>query len=728
MYYKLIYICRKIEEMKNVMLIILMLVSLNLHPQMMIKGIVADAHNSPLAYANISIEGTIDGTTSEEDGKFALETSEKGTVVLKVTMLGYDEYKQTISLPYKDSLHIILKQSIQALKEVTISSGGFRLKGGSSMEQKNAVELVTVAGSEGDLFKSLGMLSGVQVSGTDGKLLVRGGDSRESQTYIDGMHVMNAYTTMPENVSSRSRYSPFLFEGMSFEQGAYSSEYSQGLSSVLPLTTKDKSLDTKIGAQILTVGLGSGGTKAWKDASTSFNFDYTDMGPYNDVFYPKERNNRWTKPYRSFAGQNQFRFSLGKYTTLKTYATYAKTTFNMLQKDAFSDSKRDLNMNEDNLYLNSTLKTRTDDGINFFIGGAFSYNNQTIKGGRVAYDKVGIKESEIHLKSKLGKRFSSLYKLEGGIETFINKYDFSYRDTTLFKDKMNHTITGAYVSNDFIITSNFYVNASLRGEYTSINKSWNILPRVALNYESNGLTLLAAYGKYQQLADKDYLLFNHKLDATECEQFVTGAYYRDGARTFRIELYHKNYDNLTTGNNYRYQSGGKGFSNGIDVFVNDRKFLKRWEYMISYSYNNSKRMYSDYNEMVSPTYSTKHNAAVVLKYDLFQYKTFLGVTNRFASGRPYHDPNKSGVMNAETKPYYALDLCATFLLHPRFIVYTSVSNILNRTNVYGYQYSAQENKNGKFDRIAKVPYQNQFFLVGFFLTIGGKDAYNPSNF
>lgn len=714
--------------MKKILLIILVLISVNIHSQMVVKGIVRDIRNMPLGYANISVEGTIEGTTSEEDGRFELETSEKGTIVLKVAMLGYEEYKSPVNLPCKDSLHIILKPNVQGLKEVTISSGGFRLKGGSSMEQKNAVELVTVAGSEGDLYKSLGMLSGVQVAGIDGKLLVRGGDSRESQTYIDGMHVMSAYTTMPENTSARSRYSPFLFEGMSFEQGAYSSEYSQGLSSVLPLTTKDKSEDTKVGAEFLTVGLGAGGTKAWKKMSTSFNFSYTDMGPYSDVFNPKERNNTWTKPYRSLAGQNQFRFSLGKYTTLKTYATYSKTRFNMIEKAPFQDSKRDLGMNEDNLYLNSTFKTRTDGGVNFFAGGAFSYNNQAINGGKVAFDKVGIKESEVHLKSKLSKRFSNLYKLEGGIEAFINKYDFTYRDTSLFKDDLSHTITGVYVSNDFIITPNLFLNASLRAEYTSVNKSWNLLPRIALNYESKGLTLLAAYGKYQQLADKDYLLFNHKLDATDCQQFIAGAYYRYGMKTFRVELYHKKYDNLVTGSNYQYRAGGKGFSNGVDIFLNDRKFLDKWEYMISYSYNNSKRQYGVYNEAVSPTYSTKHNAGISLKYDLFKYKTFLGITNRFASGRPYHDPNKNGSMNAETKPYYSLDLCATFLVHPRLIIYTSASNVLNKTNVYGYSYSEKRNENGRFDRIAKVPYQNQFFLVGFFLTIGGKQAYNPSNF
>lgn len=712
--------------MKTLIFITLILVSLKASSQEIIKGIVLDSGNNPLAYVNVSIEGTVDGTSTEEDGTFELELSKRSNQTIRFSLLGYQEQK--VELTDTNFLTVYMKQNSQQLQEITITTSGFRLKGGSSIDQKNAVELVTVGGSEGDLFKSLQSLPGVQISGTDGKLLVRGGDSNESQTYIDGMHVLSAYTTAPANVSARSRYSPFLFEGMSFEQGGYSSEYSQSLSSILPLLTKDKSEDDKIGVQLLTVGIGTGGTKAWNKASTSFNFDYTNLGPYNDVFYPNERNNRWTKPYRSFAGQNQIRFILGQNTILKTYAAYSKTKFNMIEETTFTNNKRQLNLNEDNLYANSTFKTKSESGINFFSGIAFSYNNQHIIGGRIANDIVNMKQSEWHIKSKASKRFTNLYRLEVGGELFVNRYDFGYQDSLSINKEINHFISGSYLSNDFILTSNLYLNVSSRIEYTSINQSWNVLPRAAINYQSQNLTLMAAYGSYQQLGDKDYLLFSNRLDAQQCRQLVTGAYYRRSTQLFRIELYHKIYKHLIQGQEYEYLSRGKGFSNGIDVFLTDRQFLQRWEYTFSYSYNNSKRQYSVYDEMVMPTYATKHNAALALKYNLLEYKTLLGITNRFASGRSYHDPNKKGLMNAETKPYYSLDVCATFLIHPRFIIYASASNIMNRTNVYGYQYSSQKDMQGQYQRVAKVPYQNQFFLVGFFLTIGGKDAYNPSNF
>lgn len=128
------------------------------------------------------------------------------------------------------------------------------------------MDLVTTAGSEGDLYKSISLLPGTQVAGADGRLLVRGGSSRESQTYIDDMYVLSPYTATSDNVPSRGRYSPFHFDGISFSMGGYSPEYSQSLSSVLPLYTKDENPVSKIGASIMNVGPGGGGTKHGKKA------------------------------------------------------------------------------------------------------------------------------------------------------------------------------------------------------------------------------------------------------------------------------------------------------------------------------------------------------------------------------------------------------------------------------------------------------------------------------
>jgi len=692
-----------------------------------IKGEVMDKNANPVSFANISLEGTIDGTNSDENGYFEFETETSGIVILRVTMMGYEEYREETNITDNKYFKIILKPVSKELNEVTVTASSYILKGNLDMGSKNAVDLVTTAGSEGDIYKSLSTLPGTQVAGTDGKLLVRGGDSRESQTYIDDMHLLNAYTSMPENVGARSRYSPFLFEGISFSMGGYSSEYSQGLSSVLPLMTKDESRISKLGASILSVGVGGGGTKSWTKSSASFNFDYTNMAPYNSLLHPDEKKN-WNKQFEVFAGQNQLRFQLNDNTILKTYFAYDRTRFDQKIQDSFYDNKRNLVFDEDNLYLNTTLRSKSFYGMKVFSGIAFSLNNKKMNGGLVADDRVKMKEYELHLKLKAEKRFSNIYKLGMGVEALIKNYDFLYRDTTSFTKDINHSFGGMYVSNDFILTPDLYLNVSSRLEYTALNKKWNILPRIALNYNIDGFIFSGAYGKYQQQADRDYLLYNSNLSSADCQHMVLGLHYQSNEKTYRVELYHKKYDKLVTIRDRIYSDSGRGFSNGIDIFLNNRKFLTNWEYMISYSYNNSKRKYLDFEGLETPSYSTKHNAAISLKYNLLKYRTFIGITNRFASGRPYHNPNKPGQMNAETSPYNSLDICVTFLAHKRLIVHASASNILNRENIFGYRYTSQSDTNGNYSRMPVTQYHKQFFVIGFFFTLGGKAAYDVSNF
>lgn len=692
-----------------------------------IKGLVCDENNAPLGFANISIAGTIDGTSSEEDGTFVLETSASGSVILKATLLGYEEYSSEIKVPHSEKLLISLKRNAKVLSEVVVSASSFQLKGGSQADVKNAVELVTVAGSDGDLYRALSVLPGVQVAGSDGKLLVRGGDSRESQTYIDDMHVLNPYSSTPENTAARGRYSPFLFDGISFQLGGYSSEYSQGLSSILPLSTKDESRFSKLGASILNVGGGAGGTKAWAQSSASFNVDYTNLGPYNDLLYPNDRAT-WIKPYSSLSAQNQLRINLGERSVLKTYFAYDKTRFEKVTKNNFSSQERNLNFDEDNAYLNTTFRTKSKSGFDFFSGAAFSFNDRKINSGLVANDRVRMKESELHLKAKMSNRFSNAYKLGVGVESMTRQYHFSYADTLSYRSAIDHTIGGLYVSNDFIVTSGLFLNVSSRLEYTSINKSWNILPRISLTYNYKDYTFLATYGKYQQLADRDYLLYNNMLKAEICRHFLFGVHHQSKTKIYRAEIYHKAYDNLVTGSNYNYKSSGNGFSNGVDLFFSDTQFMKHWEYTLAYSYNNSKRSYLEYTQQVAPTYVTRHNASISVKYNLMKYKTIWGLTNRFASGRAYHDPNKSGMMNSETPVFNSLDLCVTYLAHKKVIVYASASNILNRSNVFGYAYPRENSSQQKFDRVAVQSDHNQFFVIGLFITLGGKTAYDPSTF
>jgi hypothetical protein len=712
---------------KNITILLLAILSASLNAQTSsISGKITDEKNQPLPFVNVFIEGSLDGTSTTNEGNFFMKTTETGVVILKASFVGYQTYSLTKDVSELKHLKIILKPETEWLQDVVIVAGNYSLKS-STLDNKDAVELVTTAGSDGDLYKSLSLLPGTQAPGTDGRLMVRGGDSRESQTFIDGMHVLSQYTATSPNSPSRGKYSMFQFEGINFSTGGYSPEYSQSLSSILPLDTKNKNVDSKFGMGIMNVNVEGNGTMAWKKGSASLSANYTDMAFYNATLYPKEKD-RWDIPYREFVLRNQLIFNINKNTTLKTYSGYDKTRFRQWWEEPFRDNLRNMDYNEDNLYLNATLRTKLENNINFFIGAAYSGNKKSINSSVVKDNNFSTDEDEIHLKSKASKRFTNLYKLEIGAETYIKSYDMKYTEQERIHRTVDNNISGLFISNDLNFTNKFFLNLSARVEHSTLTKKYSILPRVALNYQVNGFTVSGIVGKYQQTTDNNYLVYNERLEMENNLMTMLGIYYMKDKKIYRAEVYNKKYDNLPLIMDGNYTSDGYGHSRGIDLYFDDRQTIKNIEYMIGYSYNDSKRKFLHYPEKATPEFVTKHNASVTLKYTNWKLKSIFGITNRFASGRPHHDPNKDGFINSTTPLYHTLDLALTVLPHRKVIVYACASNVLNRKNVYGYSYSDKADLNGKFASVPTTMYQNQSFYIGVFITLGKNVAYNASAF
>lgn len=207
-----------------------------------ISGWVEDEAAEPVPFVNIYV-GT-QGTMSSDNGSFSffLNNVDANSFTLNASAIGYEPYSREFPLP-TDSLFVIivLKNKTIDLQEIVVKGATQRIKGGGAWSNLSPIAIATTGGSAGDLYRSMQTMPGVQTQGESGKLVVHGGDSRETQTYIDDMHVMMPYTTTGENMPARGRYSPFMFEGINFSSGGYSQEYGDGLSAVLPLFTKDES-------------------------------------------------------------------------------------------------------------------------------------------------------------------------------------------------------------------------------------------------------------------------------------------------------------------------------------------------------------------------------------------------------------------------------------------------------------------------------------------------------
>ncbi|MDH6358085.1 TonB-dependent receptor [Parabacteroides sp. PF5-9] len=690
-----------------------------LSAQHRITGTVWDEYNQPLSNVNIYIKETLEGGSSDLDGHFEFKTEASGTVTLCVMMLGYENWTQTGELPFPE-LTIKMRPSNLELDAVEVVASNFILKGSSQWKEMGAVDLVTTGGSVGDLYKSINTMPGTQMAGENGRLFIRGGESREAQTYIDDMHVLVPYTTTgSENTPVRGRYSPFMFEGMTFSLGGYDPEYGQGLSSVLPLQTKDESLVTKIGSSLTTVGPSAGGTKSFEEGSASFDFSYQNLEPYYAVVPDRSE---WLRPYQKFSGGTQWRYNPNKKTVGKIYAAYDYTSLATREEDRRFDLK------EHNYYLNTTLRHQTENGYKLFGGIAFSWLNSRIHGASVADDLFNNKEWEFHLKLKGEKRFSPLFKWQFGAETMQRGITEKYRSTDAYQQGIDHSINAVYTTGSFNFTEQLNASLSSRLEYTTANDRFNFLPRLTLNYNMNDFYLSAIAGRYTQLTYNESLLQRPGLPSESCWHYILGGYHQSEGRVYRVESYYKNYDRLVCDTDGQLDASGNGYSRGFDLFFNDNKTIRNLEYRFSYSWNDAKRKYRDYPVKDIPQYATQHNASVSLRYELKPLRSIIGVTDRFASGRPYHDPNKAGWMNATAPVYNSLDLSLTVLAHKRVIIFASVSNILNRKQVYNYSFSEVPDHKGRYTGTPVRSNADQFFFIGLFITLSGDTAYDVSNF
>ena len=144
------------------------------------------------------------------------------------------------------------------------------------------------------------------------------------------------------------------------------------------------------------------------------------------------------------------------------------------------------------------------------------------------------------------------------------------------------------------------------------------------------------------------------------------------------------------------------------MFFECHSLMKNLITTLSYSYNDSRRYYLDYASMQTPDYASRHNLRVTAKYAIG--KTIIGLADSYASGRQYA---------VGTTPHYnSLDANITWLVSPKVIVYSSLSNILGRTNIFRYDNAGKP----------VTANRDRFFYIGIFVSLKSNKAYDISNF
>ncbi|HMG15397.1 MAG TPA: TonB-dependent receptor, partial [Saprospiraceae bacterium] len=627
-------------------LLLLLFTTLTLRSQTNISGIVLGENSDTIVGANVFIRGAFDGASTNKFGSFSFTTIEKGNQTLVVRMIGYEETEKSIILDGKTlSLHIILKEKSNELNTVVITAGNFETGDVKKIAVLNSIDIATTAGATADIFGALKTLPGSQPAGEESGLFVRGGDASESRTFFDGMLVNNAFTSDLPDIAQRGRFSAFMFKGTSFSTGAYSAQYGQALSSTMALESKDLPEKTKSDIGIMTVGLDATHTHRFENSSLDVNVGYYNLSP---IFSIIKQNTSWTKEPESVNTNASYRLKTGKTGMLKIYANYEKTHIGVISEN-FNDITQQVNydIKSTNTLFNSTWQQYLGDSWKLNTGLAYSNDENNIN---INPDKVLQTEKALNAKATITHYYGKLSDIKAGIEYIDLKNKESYNELS---HQIDNPILASFMETNYFITNKLAIRAGARLESADIIQSTNLAPRLSLAYKiADASQVSFGYGRFYQVPEDKYLFDSKDYNFQNATHYILNYQYQKDNRTFRIEAYYKDYDQLLKQQSLEpdlFDNSGYGYAKGIDVFYRDTKTFKNTDFWISYSLLDTKRDYLNYPKEVQPSFAASNVLNIVYKYWINAVNTSLGATYTYASGRPYFNPNNPDFLADRTK-------------------------------------------------------------------------------
>jgi vitamin B12 transporter len=717
---------------QSILSIFLLFVTAQLHSQATISGYVTNQNKEPLSGASISIENSYDGTTSTADGSFSFSSQDTGLHKIIISLMGYKKFEAELLLATGPiSINAVLKEEITEMDAVTISAGAFE----ASDKKRNTVlkplDILTTAGQQADIVAALKTLPGAQQVGETEGLFVRGGTGNETKVFIDGMMVANPFYSSVPDIAQRGRFSPLLFKGTNFSSGGYSSQYGQGLSSVLTLETHDLPTrsETNIIASSPQLTLTRLQLNKRKNASIGATINYNNLEPYFKIV-PQRVN--YTKAPKIINGELSGRLKT-KSGMLKYYG-YAN--YNIIAFDKPNIEGKNLRdyfrLTNHHLFSILTYTGNLNADWKLTAGTGFSYNKDNISirtklgENELRYFLPRIANYTVQVRAVLTRNLPGLNKLHIGTE-YQQVIDKINAEDSIPFIKRKDNYAALFTETDLYLTGKLVARLGMRYEYSSLLHQGKFSPRISMAYKfRKGGQVSAAYGGFYQKPDANFLFRTTDLQFTKATHYLLNYQRIADGQTLRVELFYKNYNRLVTypsANLFAVSNTGDGYAKGIELFWRDKKSFKNFSYWIAYSWLDTKRRFLDYPVKVQPNFAANHTLNIVMKQWVEKIASMFSMTYTFASGRPYYNPNLpiKDFMKDRTGAYCNAGLQINYLTiigKANAVFIFNTNNLFGSKQVFGYNFSATKDLTGLYRSEAIVPPANRFYFIGMYLSIG----------
>ncbi len=207
-----------------------------------LKGRVYNAtNNEALPFANIAIDSTTTGTTSDVDGNYRIDNLTPGTYNVACYFVGYQRkvfYEVIVTSAKPTVLNIDLVEAATKLEEVEIKASPFNKTEESpvSMRTISASEIYRNPGGNRDISKVIQVLPGVASTlSFRNDIIVRGGAPNENRFYLDGIEVpnINHFATQGSSGGPVGMLNVNFIREVDFYAGAFPANRGNALSSIM---------------------------------------------------------------------------------------------------------------------------------------------------------------------------------------------------------------------------------------------------------------------------------------------------------------------------------------------------------------------------------------------------------------------------------------------------------------------------------------------------------------
>lgn len=633
-----------------------------------ISGFVTDASNGEkLAYANVYLENSTLGSTTNEKGYYIIHNIPPGSYNIVFSYIGYELEIMKIDARknHNTVVNIEMKPTIIEIEEISVSAERMRFE--KEVEVSHITfsprEIKSIPGLfEKDLIKTLQLMPGVvAMHDLSNKLYVRGGSPDENLVLLDGITVYNPSTHL---FGLFSTFNPDAVGDAELYAGGFPAKYGDRLSSVLNVTTKEGNSKKYTGEA--SIGLITS-KLLFEGPIPKGSFLISARRTYFDALvwaYSKIKRDTISLPYYFYDGISKINFNPSPENRF-TFAALGGSDVISFEESWDGEPEEKIDLEWGN--RGTSLRWRSVFSPKFYgeILGVWSnflthfrfedYSNST--NNLHIYEEI----IDYTLKSDFNCFLNNKHTLDFGIDSKYLKigYNLDVVEQKIFEKTHKTNLSTGYLQDKWSFVPNIlYIQAGMRTTYYGLDGRFCFDPRLGIKYHFRPNSALnLSWGKYSQFlvtinSQESYFSifdFWRPVDSTHAipssYHLVAGIeQWLDDNTKFTIEPYYKKYYNLLIpGEDEMMFSSpseslqvGNGYSTGVDFFFKKRyKKLFGW---ISYSLCLTKRKIGEH--YYSPRYDRRHNLNIIFgftipKYILLFKNGTLNLHWYFATGLPY---------------------------------------------------------------------------------------------